>query len=273
MLGRRPDGEAVAVHARDDTVGLERVMGERGIPVDALDDQIRVFEGVGEIAALIGVVLADVGARDGPQPAEIAEVSGALDLRVNQARVGGERLLGAGRGRQFFVPDVDESERGLGMALGVGDDGDHGLARVADDLVGQDRLVAVGGAEVEPLHRKIGRRTHGEHARRCRGALGQRLDDARVRDRAAPDPGVGQAGQREIGDVTRGARHLVARVQPRDGAPDDGETVSGHCPLRLRSSAARHREWLRGSACSPCSGRCCRACSASPRRRWAAGSR
>ena len=81
-------------------------MGERGIPVDTLDDQIRVFEGVGEIAALIGVVLADVGARDGPQPAEIAEVSGALDLRVNQARVGGERLLGAGRGRQFFVPSA-----------------------------------------------------------------------------------------------------------------------------------------------------------------------
>src|SRR2546425_7974975 len=94
---------------------LERVMGERGIPVDALDDQIRVFEGVGEIAALIGVVLADVGARDGPQPAEIAEVSGALDLRVNQARIRGERLLGAGRCRQFFVTDVDESERGLGM--------------------------------------------------------------------------------------------------------------------------------------------------------------
>ena len=168
MLGARPHGDAVAVHAGDGAVGLEGVMRQRGIVIRALDDEVGLGERAREIAALELVVLADVGSRNGAEPAEIAEVTGALDLRMEQRSRGSKRLLGVRRRRQLFVAHVNEPQRCGRLGFGLGDHRDHGLARVADHLVGEDRLVAVGGTEVEALDRKIGGRAHGQDSG-CRG--------------------------------------------------------------------------------------------------------
>ena len=226
MLGARPHGDAVAVHAGDGAVGLEGVMRQRGIVIRALDDEVGLGERAREIAALELVVLADVGSRNGAEPAEIAEVTGALDLRMEQRSRGSKRLLGVRRRRQLFVAHVNEPQRCGRLGFGLGDHRDHGLARVADHLVGEDRLVAVGGTEVEALDRKIGGRAHGQDSG-CRGrALRMRAKDARVRHRAAPDLRVSHPGKHEVGDVTRRSRHLVARVEARDRAPDDRQSIS-----------------------------------------------
>src|SRR5439155_1685901 len=132
-----------------------RVIGESGIAVDVVDDEIRLGDGAREVAPLVSIMLADVRPGDGPEAIEIAEVAGAVERRVDHGSPGCLRLLRVRRRRQLLVPDVDERERRVRPGGGVGDDGDDRLPRVTHDLASEDRLVLVGRAVGQALHGEI----------------------------------------------------------------------------------------------------------------------
>ena len=157
ILRGGPDGEAaLLVPGGQRAVGLHGIVLHAREGVAVLEDEVGLGEGAGAAPALEVELVADVGARDGPEGREIGEVAGQGLARVDERRAGRQRLLDRGDGGEGLVVDVDPLERLAGRGLVLGDRRGHRLALVAHHVDGEDGAVAEGGAEVRVAPVEVG---------------------------------------------------------------------------------------------------------------------
>ena len=156
-----------------------------------------------------------------------------MDLR----RVRVERGLGVGDERQRLVLDLDQAQGVLGDLLGVGGDGRHLVADVADGLVEEH------GCPRTRRSRALRAAEDGPDAGQRLGLRGVDALDPRVRVRAAQDPGVELAGQADVVGVLGAAGDFQVALDARDAAcrRRAGRRPSprpGAVPARLLSSTS-----------------------------------
>ncbi len=156
-------------------------------------------------------------------PANAACTSPAV--RSQRRSVSGASWGSTYRG-QWLVLDLDQLRGVDRLRAGLGDDGCHGLAGVADLLGGQDRMWRVGQLDaLGHLHRKRsrppGQLGGGEHAHETGSARRHSdAEDARPGMVAAHERHVGGSGRIEIVQVPAAAAHQRQVLPPAQRSPD-----------------------------------------------------
>ncbi len=148
---------------------------------------------------------------------------------VDYRRARFERLLDVEHGREWIVVDAHERPRRERRRLGLRDDGNHGLALVADLVDGERRLVVL--AEVDEaeqrvlVHRHVGAAQHALDAGRARRRCDVDVADPGVVVRAAHHFQVEQAFEGVIVVEPGPAGDVTGHVLALETLADDVEVV------------------------------------------------
>ena len=171
-----------------------------------------------------------------------ADHLGRIDIAVGRVHLGGVLAHGRDRiedGRQRLVFDHDLRQRLVGDLLGDGRHRRDAVAGVANDRIGEHRLVLK--RRPEGIGGNLFAREHRHHAGHGLGRAGIDALDAGRGDTGALDARIKHAGEVEIVDVFGLPEAVQAAVRPRRALADGAGLLAGVRRQRLdRIRFARH---------------------------------
>ena len=164
----------------------------------------------------------------------------AVRVRMQDRRVGRERVVDTEDTGQVLVFDFDQARRGFGCLAGVGGDRGDPIADHAHAVNGQDGPVLQAAPETHRTDVRAGQNRM--HARVVLGRGRVDRDDAGMRPRAAHVGQPQHAWQREVGRVARGAGDLEWAFDPVLGLVEQllrGFGLEGQRHARASSRSCR----------------------------------
>jgi hypothetical protein len=187
------------------------------------------------------------------QPLDVAEAHApalvalvdevVVAVRLDDRRLGLDRLLDVEHVRQVLVGDLDRGGALAGGTLARRHDRDDRLAAVQDLALGQHRLVGIADVDQRqhgvPVVRHVGVREDLDHALDLLGGRRVDADDGRVMALGAVHPQMQHPGRVDVLEVLRAAGDVAKRVQALDRLADDAEAVGRGAHALIRSAASR----------------------------------
>ena len=209
LVGRPQRDAAVGIHLRERAARFERDMRLRLGLIARFENQVALAPAAFDIAFLKTGARTKIGVRS---RVEYLDVIGGVF--VNDRGVRRKRLLRRERRRQFLVGHLDRGGGCARQRFGLGGDGGHRLADIADLSLGQRMLVLDERAHA-PMLLQIVAGDDRVHARHGGGLRDVVADDARMRVRALQQRAMKHVGTIQIGDILCAAGYLLLRLDLR----------------------------------------------------------